>query len=103
MTANRRALMSHVSEMSALFVERLASLLIAQPDAISAAGLAISIDTGSERRAERIRSACQRRGLLLTTQGSRLMLLPPLTIREQDAQRGLDILETCATNRNRSR
>jgi 4-aminobutyrate aminotransferase-like enzyme len=95
MTANRRALMANVSAMSTRFVERLASLS-AEPDAISAAGLAISVDVGSERRAERIRSACQRRGLLLTTQGAKLLLLPPLTIGEGTARRGLDILQASA-------
>jgi acetylornithine/succinyldiaminopimelate/putrescine aminotransferase len=96
MTANRRALMAGVNAMSTLFVERLASLPFAQPDAISVAGLAIGVDVKNERRAERIRSSCVRRGLLLTTQGSKLLLLPPLTIDAAVAQRGLDILEASA-------
>jgi adenosylmethionine-8-amino-7-oxononanoate aminotransferase len=96
MTANRRTLMAGVSAMSALFLLRLASLSFAKPDAINAAGLAISIDAGSDRAAERIRSACRRRGLLLSTQGSRLLLLPPLTIDAATASRGLDILEASA-------
>jgi 4-aminobutyrate aminotransferase-like enzyme len=55
--------------------------------------LAISIDVNDEARAERIRSRCLRRGLLLTTQGSELLLLPALTIESSVASEGLDILE----------
>jgi 4-aminobutyrate aminotransferase-like enzyme len=45
-----------------------------------------------EGRAERIRSTCMRRGLILATQGWRL-LLPALTIPAAVAERGLDILD----------
>jgi 4-aminobutyrate aminotransferase-like enzyme len=96
MTANRRAVMAGVKAMSTLLVERLTSLPFAQPDTISVGGLAIGVDVKNERRAERIRSSCRRRGLLLTTQGSTLLLLPPLTIDAAVAQPGLDILEVSA-------
>ena len=94
MTSNRRTLMAAVKAMSTFFAERLASLPIGRNGAISVAGLAISIDLESEREAERVRSACFRRGLLLTTQGSKLLLLPPLTVDARVAQKGLDILGT---------
>jgi 4-aminobutyrate aminotransferase-like enzyme len=93
MTANRRKLMRDVRATSAKFEQRLYASTLAQKSTITISGLAISIDVQTERYAERIRAACLRRGLILTTQGSRLLLLPALTIEPAVAQKGLDILE----------
>ena len=94
MTTNRRKLMARVAAMSARFQDRLASFAFV--DAVNAAGLAISVGVASERHAQRIRSRCLQRGLLLITQGSRLLLLPPLTIETAVANKGLDIIEASA-------
>lgn len=92
--ANRRTLMARVTQLAATVEKRLTALPVA--DGVNASGLAISVGVQDERRAERIRSGCLRRGLLLTTAGSRLMILPPLTIDAAILDRGLDILEASA-------
>jgi len=95
MTANRRRLMSGVEKMSAYFFARLVSSRLSQFGAISVSGLAISVDVEDEARANRIQKRCLRRGLVLTTQGAKLLLLPALTIGESVAAEGLDTLDEC--------
>jgi len=79
MTMNRRKLMAHVAVTSANFEERL-STIFAPDSELHISGLAIAIDVRDDRYAEHIRARCLRQGLILTTQGSRLLLLPALTI-----------------------
>lgn len=47
-------------------------------------------------RAEDIQAARLRRGLVVTTQGAQVLLLPALTIERRVASKGLDILEANA-------
>jgi 4-aminobutyrate aminotransferase-like enzyme len=94
MQAHRRALMAGVAATSARIVERLSAIRFARSSAVQASGLAISIDLQSEQYAERVRTACMRRGLIVTTQGAKLLLLPALTIESPVVERGLDILES---------
>lgn len=56
-------------------------------------GLAIGIEVSSERYASRIEERCRKRGLLLTTEGATVLLLPALDITRAAARKGLDILE----------
>ena len=86
----RRGLLDHVAELSALFNERLSRL---PHDDLRVQGLAIAVDTGP--RAGRIEERCRRKGLLLTAEENTVLLLPPLTLERRVAERGLDILERC--------
>jgi 4-aminobutyrate aminotransferase-like enzyme len=62
---------------------------------ITICGPAIAVDVGSERRASNIQEKAGKSGLLMSTQSSRLLLLPPLNMPRSVAEKGLDILERC--------
>jgi adenosylmethionine-8-amino-7-oxononanoate aminotransferase len=91
---NKRGLLSHVAEISEYFRERLSEMEFDEPPGIHIQGLAIGVDVKDEDYASEIEDGCRRRGLLLTTEGSSLLLLPALNIDRSVARRGLDILET---------
>ena len=55
-------------------------------------GLAIGIDVADEDYADAIHNRCCRNGLLVSTEGSTVLLLPSLAIDKRTAARGLDIL-----------
>ena len=54
--------------------------------------LAIRIDVGDEEYADTIHDKCRRNGLLVSTEGSTVLLLPSLAIDKRTAGKGLDIL-----------
>ena len=58
----------------------------------------MGIDVRRKTYANDIQTACMRQGLIVTTQGSRVLLLPSLTIDRTVAAKGLDIL-AAATRR----
>jgi adenosylmethionine-8-amino-7-oxononanoate aminotransferase len=86
-------LLGHVGEMSEYFRERLMALEFREHPQLNIRGLAIGIDVQDEDYADRIQEQCRRRGLLVTTGGTVVTLLPPLTLDRKTAARGLDILE----------
>ena len=90
--ANRPRLLAGVAEMSEYFRVRLLQLEFDQPAAVRLQGLAIGIDVGNEDYADAILGKCRRNGLLVSTEGSTVLLLPSLTIDRGTAARGLDIL-----------
>ena len=90
--ANRRQLLADVAEMSEYFRVRLLQLEFERPATIRIQGLAIGIDVGAEESADAIQEKCRRNGLLVSTEGSTVLLLPALTIDRRTAARGLDIL-----------
>ena len=90
--ANRRRLLAGVAEMSEYFRVRLLQLEFEQPAAVRIQGLAIGIDVGSEDYADAITSKCRRNGLLVSSEGPTVLLLPALTIDKRTAAKGLDIL-----------
>ena len=90
--ANRRRLLAGVAEMSEYFRVRLLQLAFDRPAAVRIQGLAIGIDVGEEDYADAINEKCRRNGLLVSTEGSAVLLLPSLTIDKRTAARGLDIL-----------
>jgi len=92
--ANKKRLLGGVMRTSAYFRDRLSAMAFKEQPRINIRGLAIGVDVGDEDYADQIRERCRRRGLLLTTQDSTLMLLPALTIERAAAKRGLDILES---------
>jgi 4-aminobutyrate aminotransferase-like enzyme len=89
---NRRRLLGEVAEMSEYFRVRLLQLEFERPATIRIQGLAIGIDVGAEESADAIQEKCRRNGLLVSTEGSTVLLLPALTIDKRTAARGLDIL-----------
>jgi 4-aminobutyrate aminotransferase-like enzyme len=90
--ANRARLLTGVAEMSEYFRVRLLQLEFEQPAAVRIQGLAIGIDVGDEDYADAIQEKCRRNGLLVSTEGSTVLLLPSLVIDRRTAARGLDIL-----------
>ena len=54
--------------------------------------LAIGIDVGEGTTRHTIHDKCRRNGLLVSTEGSTVLLLPSLAIDKRTATRGLDIL-----------
>jgi acetylornithine/succinyldiaminopimelate/putrescine aminotransferase len=90
--ANRRRLLAGVAEMSEYFRVRLLQLEFDRPAAVRIQGLAIGIDVGDEDYADAITDECRRNGLLVSTEGSSVLLLPSLVIDQRTAARGLDIL-----------
>ena len=89
---NRRRYMASVAEMSEFFRVRLLQLEFDRPAAIRIQGLAIGIDVGEEDYADAINDKCRRNGLLVSTEGSTVLLLPSLTIDKRTASKGLDML-----------
>ena len=75
-----------------IFRVRLLQLEFDRPAAVRIQGLAIGIDVGDEDYADTIHDKCRRNGLLVSTEGSTVLLLPSLTIDKRTAARGLDIL-----------
>ena len=90
--ANRARLLTGVAEMSEYFRVRLRQLEFDRPAAVRIQGLAIGIDVGDEDYASTIHDKCRRNGLLVSTEGSTVLLLPSLAIDKRTAARGLDIL-----------
>jgi 4-aminobutyrate aminotransferase-like enzyme len=90
--ANRRRLLASVAEMSEYFRVRLLQLEFDRPAAVRIQGLAIGIDLGDEDYADAIQHRCHRNGLLVSTEGSTVLLLPSLAIDKRTAARGLDLL-----------
>jgi acetylornithine/succinyldiaminopimelate/putrescine aminotransferase len=90
--ANRGRLLAGVAEMSEYFRVRLLQLEFDRPAAVRIQGLAIGIDVGDEDYADAIHDRCRRNGLLVSTEGSTVLLLPSLAIDKQTAARGLDLL-----------
>jgi acetylornithine/succinyldiaminopimelate/putrescine aminotransferase len=89
---HRTRLLAGVAELSELFRVRLLQLEFEQPATVRIQGLAIGIDVGSEEYADTILQKCRRNGLLVSTEGSTVLLLPSLVIDQRIASRGLDIL-----------
>jgi acetylornithine/succinyldiaminopimelate/putrescine aminotransferase len=90
--ANRARLLAAVVDMSEYFRVRLLQLEFDRPAAVRIQGLAIGIDVGDEDYADAIQDTCRRNRLLVSTEGSTVLLLPSLAIDQQTAGRGLDIL-----------
>jgi putrescine aminotransferase/taurine--2-oxoglutarate transaminase len=85
-------LLSHVAKMSEYFRLRLMQLEFDRPPAVRIQSLAIGIDFGDEDYGDTIHDKCRRNGLLVSTEGSTVLLLPSLTIDARTAARGLDTL-----------
>ena len=92
----RKSFLEHVNALSELFASRLASIPFRTTPKIRVKGLAIALEFDSEQEASRIVERAAKAGLLLTTEGNAVLLLPPLTMTKNVAEKGLSILRACA-------
>ncbi|MDB5839257.1 MAG: argD [Herminiimonas sp.] len=92
---NQIRLLDNVAAMSGYFDERLAHMAFKETPELRIAGLAIGVDVHDKAYASRVQAKCRRAGLLLTAEGSTLLILPALDIDQRIAGQGLDILESC--------
>ena len=92
----RKSFLEHVSALSGLFASQLASIPLRTTPKIRVKGLAIALEFNSEQDASRIVERAAKAGLLLTTEGNAVLLLPPLSMSKQVAEKGLAILRACA-------
>lgn len=92
---NRKSLLENVLKMSDYFRERLNQLQFKSSQTLHIQGLAIGIELDNEDYASRIQEQCRKQGLLISSEGSTLILLPALNINRATAKRGLDILKRC--------
>ena len=90
---NQRRLLDGVALTSAYFRDRLVTMDFGEDVKLNIRGLAIGVDVADEGYADVIVEKCRRNGLLLTTEGSVIMMLPALTIDRAAAKQGLDVLE----------
>jgi adenosylmethionine-8-amino-7-oxononanoate aminotransferase len=60
---------------------------------LSMIGLAIAVNVGDKKYAEKIQSRCMKNGLLFTTQEDNLVFFPALTIEQETIEQALSILE----------
>lgn len=75
--------------MSEYFRVRLLQLKFDRPAAVHIQGLAIGIDVGADDYADAIHDKCRRNGLLVSTEGSTVLLLPSLAIDKRTADEGI--------------
>jgi adenosylmethionine-8-amino-7-oxononanoate aminotransferase len=88
-----KKLLRHVAEMSDHFRTRLSYFPFKQPVTLRIQGLAIGIDVGDEQYAEKIQLRSRKKGLLISTEGSVLLLLPALNVDRATVDKALNILE----------
>jgi acetylornithine/succinyldiaminopimelate/putrescine aminotransferase len=89
-------ILRHVQAMSDVFRARLGKMAFDGLKEMRIEGLAIALEFEGEDTVSALEEVCRRKGLLLTDSGGKiLLLLPPLNVEEQVAQRGLDILASC--------
>jgi acetylornithine/succinyldiaminopimelate/putrescine aminotransferase len=92
----RKRFLEHVNALSGLFASRLASTRFRTTPKIRVKGLAIALEFASEQEASSMVERATKAGLLLTAEGAIVLLLPPLTMTKNVAEKGLSILRACA-------
>jgi adenosylmethionine-8-amino-7-oxononanoate aminotransferase len=92
----RKTFLEHVNALSEVFVNELRMIRFGASPQIRVKGLAIALEFESEKEASRIVERASKKGLLMTTEGATILLLPPLTMTKNVAENGLSILRTCA-------
>jgi acetylornithine/succinyldiaminopimelate/putrescine aminotransferase len=95
LTRTKKKLLENVAATSDHFRVRLSEMDFERPASMRMKGLAIYLDLGNEEYASKVQDKCRRKGLLVTSQDTGLLLLPALTIERAVAERALDILEDC--------
>jgi acetylornithine/succinyldiaminopimelate/putrescine aminotransferase len=94
MIRHRTRLLDHVARISDYFRQRLVRMDFRQVPAIR--GLAIALEFADEDYVSQLHTRSRERGLLCSSDGSILLLLPALNIPGETARKGLDILQRCA-------
>jgi adenosylmethionine-8-amino-7-oxononanoate aminotransferase len=89
---NSGRVLRHVETLSEHFRTRLSEMRLATPSSVRIRGLAIALETGSEKDAGAIAERCRKNGLLLTTAGTSITMFPALTMDLATAEAGLEIL-----------
>jgi acetylornithine/succinyldiaminopimelate/putrescine aminotransferase len=92
----RKSFLEYVNALSELFASRLASIPFRTTPKIRVKGMAIALEFDSEQEASSIVERAAKVGLLLTAEGAIILLLPPLTMTKDVAEKGLSILRACA-------
>jgi 4-aminobutyrate aminotransferase-like enzyme len=92
---DRRSLLANVAARSKDFAERLVQLPFKSSATIRVKGLAIGIEFEDEGYADRLSEECREAGLLISGEEDTVTLFPALTIDEQTARAGLDVIERC--------
>ncbi|MDB5228197.1 MAG: aspartate aminotransferase family protein [Bacteroidota bacterium] len=90
---NKNSLLDHIEYISQYFYGRLRKVKFNKSAIIRIKGLAIGIDVESKKYANKLVERCREGGLLFTSEEETLLFFPALTITENIAKRGLDILE----------
>jgi hypothetical protein len=85
----RKSFLEHVNALSGLFASQLALIRFRTTPKIRVKGLAIALEFDSEQEASRIVERAAKAGLLLTAQDEIVLLLPPLTMTKNVAEKGL--------------
>lgn len=92
----RKSFLQHVNALSELFASRLASMRFRTSPKIRVQGLAIALEFDSDQEASGIVERATKAGVLLTAEGAIVLLLPPLTMTKNVAEKGLALLRACA-------
>ncbi len=93
---SRKSFLQHVNALSELFASRLASIPFRTTPKIRVKGLAIALEFHSEQEASHFVKRATKMGVLLTAEGAIVLLLPPLTMTKNVAEKGLSVLRACA-------
>ena len=94
---HQRRLLAHVAELSGLFAQRLSAMKLDGLKALRVQGLAIGLEFEAEAAARHLLEKCRRAGLLLADNSeTELLLLPPLNLAPDTAERALRIIERAA-------
>jgi adenosylmethionine-8-amino-7-oxononanoate aminotransferase len=92
---NMNKIFRNVNTVSQCFTERLSQMNFKKGATVRILGLAIGIEVNDQAYADRIQQKSLKKGLMLTTQEKTLTLFPPLTMKQEVAEEGLKILESC--------
>jgi adenosylmethionine-8-amino-7-oxononanoate aminotransferase len=93
--AHKEKLFRQVEESGAQFQNRLVQMKFRHGSEIHLVGLTISVDVRKKNYAAKIGSRCREKGLIITTQGEKLVLFPALNIEKEVIGKAMDILEGC--------
>jgi 4-aminobutyrate aminotransferase-like enzyme len=92
-TRHQKKILANVASMSDYFRGRLSQMEFENPASINIKGLAIGLDFDDEDYAEKVTDRCRRRGLLIASQDTGVLLIPALNVDQEVAERALDIIE----------
>jgi adenosylmethionine-8-amino-7-oxononanoate aminotransferase len=90
---NKISLFNNITSVSQHFRTRLCQMDFKSGGELNIIGLAIAVDLQKEKYTEKVRKKCQENGLILTSQESRLVMFPALTIDLATVEAGLQLLE----------